>query len=104
MMNNSFWAVHMVLLLCCAAGFACMAISMLRHQEDIFGKELSASATRLLRLAGWLLLAAALLVAVSAMGWSFGLTAYSGHTSAAAGGVFLALLTYERCKQMRANK
>jgi len=76
---------------------------MLRHQEYIFGRELSASATRRLRLAGWLLLLAAFLVAGSAMGWSFGLTTYSGHTSAAAGLVFRALPTYKRCKQMRAD-
>jgi len=49
-----------------------------------------------LRAAGWLLLLAALWRAVHGLGWGLGLVAYSGHTSAAAGLVFVALVAWDR--------
>ena len=45
---------------------------------------------------GWALLLLALWRTVAAMGWGIGLVAYSGHTSAAAGVVFLALIAWGR--------
>ncbi|GAA5232766.1 DUF3325 domain-containing protein [Verticiella sediminum] len=87
---------HLVLLLLCIAAFACLALAMERHQCDRFGHALTHGQTRVLRAAGWLLLVVALWLSIAAMGTSFGLVAYSGHTSLAAGLVFLALLALER--------
>lgn len=84
-----------VFLLCCL-GFTALALAMARHQEDIVGRELNPRASAGLRWAGWLLLAGALLAIVRSMGWAFGLVAYSGHTSAAAGAVFLGLLAFRQ--------
>lgn len=99
-----FWQIHVVLLLLALAGFACLALAMIRHQEDWFGKVLSPCATRLLRVVGWLFLLLALWLAVAGMGWGFGLTAYSGHTSAAAGVVFIVLLAGNHIKERRRDE
>jgi len=89
-------AAHMVVFLLCAAGFAALALAMDRHQQDVLGRALPPRATQLLRGAGWALLLAALWQAVGAKGWALGLVAYSGHASAAAGLVFVALLAWNR--------
>lgn len=96
MIGQAFWQSHISVLLLSLVGFACLAMAMIRHQEDLFGKTLGPYATRCLRVAGWQLLLLALWRAVTGMGWSFGLTAYSGHTSAAAGLVFMTLVILER--------
>lgn len=90
---------HLLVFLLALAAFAALALAMERHQQDLFGRELRGSATRNLRIAGWLLLFAALLLAVAGQGWNFGLVAYSGHTSAAAGMVFAALLAWNRRRE-----
>lgn len=90
------WLTHGAVLLLSLLGFACLALAMTRHQEDLCGAALRPHATRCIRVAGWLLLALALGLAVSGLGWSFGLTAYSGHTSAAAGLVFIMLVVLSR--------
>lgn len=92
---------HALLLLSALAGFAALALAMERHQEDLWGKALSAQQTRGLRAAGWLLLGLCLALAIAAKGWSFGLVAYSGHTSAAAALVFIALLVWSRVQELR---
>lgn len=104
MTGQAFWQTHVALFLLSLAGFASLALAMIRHQEDLFGKALHPNATRGLRVAGWLFLLLALWRAVSGMGWSFGLTAYSGHTSAAAGLVYIALLADNRVKERRRNR
>lgn len=43
----------------------------------------------------------ALWLAAASMGWSFGLTVYGGHTSAAAGVVFIALLVNKRIRERK---
>ncbi|MFT3719529.1 MAG: DUF3325 domain-containing protein [Pseudorhodoferax sp.] len=93
--------VHWTLLLLCTAGFGALALAMDRHQQDVFGRELPARAGRALRVLGWALLAAALWRAVAAQGWGLGLVAYSGHTSAAAGLVFAALVLWNRWRARR---
>ncbi|RMX08250.1 DUF3325 domain-containing protein [Corticibacter populi] len=97
--NFAGWE-HLLVFVNCLAGFACLALAMDRHQSDLFGRELAPKTTRLLRMAGWLWLLAALWLAVARMGWSFGLTAYSGHTSAAAALVFIALLIWCRRQEL----
>lgn len=77
-------------------GFAALALAMERHQQDLFGLELSAHASRSLRLLGTLALLAALALAVRSMGWGLGLVSYSGHTGAAAGAVFISLFVFVR--------
>ena len=95
---------HLLLLLLALAGFAALALAMERHQEDVFGKALSQRITRSLRIVGWISLLLCLWLAVAAKGWSFGLVAYSGHTSGAAGIVFIALLLWNRWLERKAAK
>ncbi len=92
---SPLWA-HGLLLGLSWAGFACLALAMERHQRDVFGRLLRTAARRRLRFAGWCLLGAALWRAVAGMGWGFGLAAYSGHTSLAAGLVCLGLAAWNR--------
>ncbi len=79
---------HLVVLLLCVEGFGALALAMERHQHEVFGRTLAAPATRAWRGAGWLLLGAALALAVHNQGWGLGLVSYSGHTSLGAGLVF----------------
>lgn len=95
------WAGHALVFAVALIGFACLALSMARHQEDIFGDELRAATTRGLRAGGWLLLVAGLGLAVRGQGWSFGLVAYSGHTSVAAWLVLIAMVIFNRLHPRR---
>jgi len=88
--------IHVWTLLISLAGFAALALAMDRHQEDLFGRELSPRVTRLLRIVGWAGLLLALGVIVGRQGWALGLVSYSGCTSLAAGLVFLALVVHQR--------
>ncbi|CAA2109060.1 DUF3325 domain-containing protein [Variovorax paradoxus] len=92
---------HLALFMLCLAGFAALALGMERTQEDLFGRALTSATVRRLRVAGWVVLLAALACAVRAQGWSLGLVSYSGHTSLAAGVVFGALVLYGRLKPSR---
>ncbi|KAA0892592.1 DUF3325 domain-containing protein [Pusillimonas sp. ANT_WB101] len=104
MIGQVFWLTHAVLFLLALVGFACLALSMIRHQEDLFGHALNALLTRGLRAAGWLFLLLALWLAAASMGWSFGLTVYSGHTSAAAGLAFIALLVKSHNRERKRGR
>jgi len=87
---------HLATFVLCLAGFAALALATDRAQHDILGRTLTARATRRLRIAGWSMLILALWLVVASMGWALGLVAYSGHTSAGAGVVFLALVAWNR--------
>lgn len=87
---------HLLTLLCCLAGFLALALATARQQEAIFGRPLPARETRAYRQAGWAALAVALLIIVACQGWGLGLVSYSGHTSLAAGLVYLGLIARER--------
>ncbi|SRR5690625_2454162 len=100
-MDGLFWKNHMAVCLLLMTAFTCLSLSMPRHQGDLFGKELCIKTTKYLRLAGWILLLLALCFSVGNMGWSFGITAYIGHTSLAAGMVFVALIVESRIKARR---
>jgi len=84
--------LHGVAFVLCLPGFAALALAMERHQEDLFGHAFAPSLTLGLRVAGWGALLLALGVLVGARGWGLGLVSFSGHTSLAAGLVFIALL------------
>jgi hypothetical protein len=86
-------------LLFCVMSFACLAVSMERHQAALFGRALDAGRTRGFRIAGWCGLLLALRYIVDGEGWALGLVGYSGDTSLAAGLVFGALIAYERFKR-----
>ncbi len=88
--------IHFGILIIAFFGFGLVALSMDRHQEDVFKRELPQTTSRALRWGGWLLLVVGLAVAVHGYGWALGLVAYSGHTSAAAALVFLLLLVRGR--------
>ncbi|MDR5734792.1 DUF3325 domain-containing protein [Caballeronia sp. LZ025] len=83
--------MHIIALLCCVASFACLALTMERHQRPILRGH-----TRSLRVAGWCGLLLALVIAVANEGWAMGLVRYSGNTTLGAGVVYLALIAYER--------
>jgi len=101
---NATLVDHVLILFLCLGGFACLAMAMVRHQEDVLGHELPPGRTRTLRWVGWLLLLSALWLAVLAMGWAAGLVAYSGHTSAGAGLVFIALMRLDRWRDGRRSR
>jgi hypothetical protein len=88
-MSSWFHGIAFVL---CLPGFVALALAMERHQEDLFEHAFAPSLTRRLRVAGWGALLLALCVLVDAQGWGLGLVSFSGHTSLAAGLVFIALL------------
>ena len=87
---------HVTIFVLCLAGFAALALATDRAQRTTLGRELPPPSARALRAVGWVLLLLALWRTVAAMGWGIGLVAYSGHTSAAAGVVFLALIAWGR--------
>lgn len=92
---------HLIVFLLSTLGFTALALAMERHQEDLFGEPLAATATRWLRVAGWAALLAALALMVKAQGWGVGLVSYSGHTSLGAGLVFGALVVIARTRSRR---
>jgi len=57
---------------------AAVSLSMERHQEQIAGRTLAVQPTKLWRSGGWLLLALALVPAISAWGTSVGIAAWLG--------------------------
>lgn len=81
------------------AGFAALGCAMHRQQRDLFGKALPPAATRPLRVAGSVALAAALGILVAQYGWGLGLVMFSGHTSLAAGVVVCAMIGYQRTQK-----
>ncbi|MDR0227346.1 MAG: DUF3325 domain-containing protein [Burkholderiaceae bacterium] len=87
---------HIACQLLALGAFACLALAMDRHQQDLWGRELAASATRTLRAAGWALLLMSLAAALASDPRSLGLVAWFGHISAAAALVVLALIARER--------
>ena len=87
---------HLVTLILCMAGFAALAFGAGRQQEDLFGRELARAATSTWRCGGALLLATALVLLVAAHGWGLALVMFSGHTSLAAGLVYLSLAAWNR--------
>lgn len=95
---------HLLLFMLCVMGFSGLALAMDRPQEDLLGRTLSASASRRFRIAGWMLLGVALWTAIAAYGTGLGLVLYSGHTSGAAGCVFIALLVCGRHRKQRAAR
>jgi TRAP-type C4-dicarboxylate transport system permease small subunit len=91
--------IHLPALLCCLLGFLALALAVERQQDDVFGRLLSPRMTRLLRLAGACALVAALWLLVAAQGWGLGLVSYSGHTSLAAGVVYVSLVVGNRVRE-----
>lgn len=87
---------HALVLASSVAGFAALALATERQQDELLGHTLPGGVARALRVIGWGLLLVALAGAVRNWGWAFGLVAYSGHTSLAAGVVYAAALLAAR--------
>jgi hypothetical protein len=87
---------HVLMLLSSVAGFAALALATERQQDELLGGALPVRSSRALRAAGGVLLAACLALAVGQWGWGLGLVAYSGHTSLAAGLVYIGLVAAVR--------
>jgi len=92
---------HLSSAMLCLLGFAALALTMERHQEDLFGRVLVPTTTRALRVVGWAALLLGLTVVVRAQGWALGLVSYSGHTSLGAGLVFGMLVVWARRQARR---
>ena len=74
-------------------GFACTALSMRKHQQQVFGTGRARRGRRVWRAAGWLLLGAALLPCIEQSGTGVGLVAWTGLLTVGALVVAM-LLTY----------
>lgn len=74
------------------AAFCCLALAMERHARQA-GVHVKPRRQKVLRWAGWALLAIALFLAVSSTGWGFGLVSLFGVLSVAML-VVIALITY----------
>lgn len=92
---------HGVAFMLCLPGFAALALATERQQEALFAHAFAPALTRRLRVAGWAALSLALCVLVGVQGWGLGLVSFSGHTSLAAGLVFVALLVQGRRQAAR---
>jgi Na+/proline symporter len=84
--------MHAVVLGMLLAGFACLSLSMTRHQLEVLARPLPPVQGRLLRGLGFVLIAVGLAVAIRALGAGLGTVAWFGYLSLAAGAVFFALL------------
>lgn len=84
---------HLPATLLALAGFALIALSMGRHQTAIVGRRLSPSTSRRARVAGYALLALALLLDLAVFGGAYGAVAWWGHLSVGAWSV-VAWLTW----------
>lgn len=87
---------HLICQLLALGAFACLALAMDRHQQDLLGRELPPERARWLRTAGWALLALSLWAALQVQPWSLGLVAWVGHISAAAAIVLLGMVAHGR--------
>ena len=85
---------HLLAFALCLTGFTALAFAMRRQQRDIFGRPLPLATTYALRVAGACALLIALGILVSWQGWGLGLVMFSGHTSMAAGFIYLMLVGY----------
>ena len=92
---------HLSVLLLSVLAFACLALAMERHQEDLFAGRLGPGATNGLRAAGWALLCGSLALALGRPSWAIGLVAWFGCLSAGAGMIFMALMLAVRIPMTR---
>lgn len=93
----------MIDVLCIAlgvAGFAMLAGTMNRHQRDLIDRRLAPVANRRLRIAGFAVLAAALLVGMISTGAALGAIAWFGHLTVGAA-IVLAWLLFAKSRQAR---
>ncbi|RCW68628.1 DUF3325 domain-containing protein [Pseudorhodoferax soli] len=72
------------------AAFSALSLAMDRHQEQVFGRELSPGRSRTWRWLGWLLVCASLVPCVREGSWSLGIALWAGALTCA--GMTLGLL------------
>ena len=77
------------------AGFALLALSMLKHYREFFRGAPARSASLSMRVAGWAMLALALVPAIAGSGSSIGIVVWLGLATLAASIVAL-MLTYRK--------
>ncbi len=73
--------IHWLAILLALAGFALLALSMVRHQPDLAGRKLGAAISRYARAGGYAILLAVLLLDWIALGAAYGSIAWFGHLS-----------------------
>lgn len=84
--------IHLALLLLTAAGFACLCAGVARHQPALFGRTLPTAQGRMLKRAGWAMLALAIALACAMLRPGYGLMEALGFASLG-GLVAMALLS-----------
>lgn len=80
----------------CVLAFFCLALSMERHQVDLFKRRLNKRPSLGLKGVAWAILAVSLLICLREPHWGVALVAWFGSLSAAAGIVYLGLLLVSR--------
>lgn len=90
-----------VAILLSIAGFVLLAAAMARHQVEIAGRRLPAEQARIVRIAGFGLLMAALLLDWAVFGAGYGAVAWFGHLSIGAW-VIIAWLCLRAYRKTRA--
>ncbi|SHL46171.1 DUF3325 domain-containing protein [Phytopseudomonas punonensis] len=76
-------SLNLSILLASLGGFIALALAMEKHCKHLLRHVLSPLWMRVLRTAGWLLLAVALVLSLQHLGWSIGVTAWFGWLSIA---------------------
>jgi len=74
------------------SGFSALALSMDRHQRDIFGRRLDGTLSRWFRRVGWVVLTMSPIPCIAQDSWGIGLVGWLGALTLAAGAVVLAIL------------
>lgn len=73
--------LHLILLPLASAGFVSLCAGLPRYQSSLLNRKLSPKATRFLRLAGWLLLAGMVAIAIMGFGAGRGLVLSAGYAT-----------------------
>ncbi|NIJ39189.1 hypothetical protein FHR22_003923 [Sphingopyxis panaciterrae] len=93
--------IDLALLLLTAAGFACLCASVARHQPALFGRALPKRRARILKRAGWSMLALATMLACINFGSGYGLVEALGFASL---GALAAMALLSRATRQNARR
>lgn len=72
-------------------GFTCLCLAMNRHHQQVWRRAPALGISRILRAAGWTLIALSLFACMRRESWTLGLVAWTGALSAAAAALIFLL-------------
>lgn len=93
--------IHLALLLLTGIGFTCLCASVARHQPALFGSALPKRRARMLKSAGWSMLALATILACINFGSGYGLVEALGLASL---GALAAMALLSRATRQNARR